>query len=161
MIKNNLGSSVLYTLVLVWKRHDFWCLANFSYKHVPISLKYACMWNDILFHHERTRNRIGACVVPPLVSHISMYRKIHASQMVALLGFFLPGNSTFFSGPSTLKAILHVYYTRGPRTLTRSPNVIQPWKKNSQKGKLIITLLGRINQLRDGRLYSQVNLSQN
>lgn len=89
MIKNNLGSSVLHTLVLVWKRHDFWCLANFSYKHVAISLKYACMWNDILFHHERTRNRIGACVVPPLVSHISMYKKIHASQMVALLVFFL------------------------------------------------------------------------
>lgn len=97
MIKNNLGSSVLHTLVLVWKRHDFWCLANFSYKHVAISLKYACMWNDILFHHERTRNRIGACVVPPLVSHISMYKKIHASQMVALLGFFLETQLFFWS----------------------------------------------------------------
>lgn len=160
MIKNNLGSSVLHTLVLVWKRHDFWCLANFSYKHVAISLKYACMWNDILFHHERTRNRIGACVVPPLVSHIYLcIEKYMQAKWFLCWVFFWKLN--FFSGPSTLKAMLHVYYTRGPRTLTRSPNVIQPRKKNSQKGKLIITLWGKINQLRDGRLYSQVNLSQN
>lgn len=158
MIKNNLGS---YYIHLCWFGRDihFLCVANFSYKHEALSFKYACTWNNTLSHNERTRNRIGACVVPPLVSHISMYRKIHASQMVALLGFFWKLN--FFSGPSTLKAILHVYYTRGPRTITRSPNVIQSWKKNSQKGKLIITLLGKINQLRDGRLYSQVNLSQN
>lgn len=159
MIKNNLGS---YYIHLCWFGRDinFLCVANFSYKNVALSFKYACTWNNTLSHNERTRNHIGARVWFLHLFLISMYRKIHTSQMVALLGFFF-WKLNFFPGPSTLKAILHVYYTRGPRTITRSPNVIQPWKKNSQKGKLIITLLGKINQLRDGRLYSQVNLSQN
>lgn len=158
MIKNNLGS---YYIHLCWFGRDinFLCVANFSYKNVALSFKYACTWNNTLSHNERTRNRIGACVVPPLVSHISMYRKIHASQMVALLGFFLETQLFFWS--LHFKSYTTCLLYERPKDNNAVTQCNSTLKKNSQKGKLIITLWGKINQLRDGRLYSQVNLSQN
>lgn len=95
MIKNNLGS---YYIHLCWFGRDinFLCVANFSYKHEALSFKYACTWNNTLSHNERTRNRIGACVVPPLVSHIYLCIEKYMQAKWSLCCFFFLETQLFF-----------------------------------------------------------------